>query len=61
MQLKGDAIFKENLTGGLKIYSRNLVNIYASSCNSKSPHFDGFVLSKSYKVLDEDDTEEWSK
>ena len=53
MQLEVDAIFKENLAGGLKIYTLHLVNIYVSSCNSKSLHFDGFVLSKSYKVLDE--------
>ena len=51
MTLKGDAIFKEKLTGGLKNDIRNLVNFHASSRKSKNLHFDGLVLSKAYKVL----------
>ena len=53
MTLKGDAIFKEKLTGGLKNDIRNLVNFHASSSKSKNLHFDGLVLSKAFKVLDE--------
>ena len=52
-ELKGAAIFKEKLTGGLKNYTRNLVNVHASSRKSENLHFDGLVLSKAYKVLDE--------
>ena len=53
MTLKGDAIFEEKLTSGLKNEIRNLVNFHASSRKSKNLHFDGLVLSKAYKVLDE--------
>ena len=53
MTLKGDAIFKEELTGGLKNDVRNLVNFYASNGKSANLHFDRLVLSKEYKVLDE--------
>ena len=53
MTLKGDAIFKENLTGALKNGVRNLINFYASGRKPKNFHFDGLVLSKAYKVLDE--------
>ena len=52
MTLKGDAIFKERLTDGLKNDARNLVNFHASSRKSKNLHFDGFVLSKAYIDLD---------
>ena len=52
MTLKGDAIFKEKLTGGLKNDIRNLVNFNASSRNSENLHFDKLLLSKAYKVLD---------
>ena len=68
MTMKGDAIFKEKLIGGLKNDIRNLVNFHASSHKSENLHFDGLVLSKAYKVLDKKfsrvmshDTEEWSK
>ena len=47
MTLKGDAIFEENLTGGLKM---KLVNFHAK--NSENLRFHGIVLSKAYKVLD---------
>ena len=33
--------------------TRNFINFHASSCKSKNVHFDGLVLSKAYKVLDE--------
>ena len=53
MTLKGYAIFKEKLTSGLKNDIKNLVNFHASSCKTENVHFDGLVLSKAYKVLDE--------
>ena len=53
MTLKGDAIFKEKVTGGLKNDIGNLIDFHASSCKSENLHFDGLVLSKAYKVLDE--------
>ena len=53
MTMKGDAIFKEKLIGGLKNDIRNLVNFHASSHKSENLHFDGLALSKAYKVLDE--------
>ena len=53
MTLKGDAISKEKQTGGLKNDIRNLVYFHASSRISEKLIFDGLVLSKEYKVLDE--------
>ena len=53
MTLKGDAIFKEKLSGGFKNNVRNLVNFHASSRKSENLHFDDLVLSKADKVLDE--------
>ena len=53
MTLKGDAIFKEKLTGVLKNDKRNLVNFHGSKHKSENLDFDGLVLSKAYKVLDE--------
>ena len=65
---KSDVIFKEKLTDGLKNDIRNFINFYASICNSEDLHFDGLILSKAYKVLDEKyrrvisyHAEEWSK
>ena len=52
MKLRGDAIFKEKLTDGLKNDRRNLINFHASSRKSENLHFDGLVLPKPYKVLD---------
>ena len=49
MTQKCDAKFKRKLTCGL----RNLVNFYASSRKSENLHFDGLLLSKAYKYLDE--------
>ena len=49
----GDAMFKENLTGGLKDYIRSLINFHASNRKSETLHFDGLVWPKAYKVLDE--------
>ena len=42
MTLKGDAIFKEKLTGGLKNVIRNLVKFHASSRKSKIFTLTGF-------------------
>ena len=53
MILKGDAIFKEKLTDGLKNDIRNLVHFRVSSRKSENLHFHWLVLSKAYKVLDE--------
>ena len=53
MTLKGDAKFKGKLTCGLKNDIRNLVNFHASSRKSENLHFDGLLLSKAYKDLDE--------
>ena len=53
MTLKGDVIFKEKLTSGLKNDIRNVINFHASSRKSENLHFDGLVLSKAYKFLDE--------
>ena len=48
MTLKGDVIFKEKFTGGLKNDTRILVNF-----QSKNLHFYGLIFSKAYKILDE--------
>ena len=53
MKLKGDAKFEGKLTRGLKNEIRNLVNFHTSSQKSENLHFDGILLSKAYKVLDE--------
>ena len=53
MTLKGDSVFKEKLTSGLKNDIRNLVHFHVSSRKPENLHFDGLVLPKAYKVLDE--------
>ena len=53
MTLKGGAEFKGKLSRGLTDDRRNLVNFYASSQKSENLHFDGFLLSKASKGLDE--------
>ena len=53
MTLKGNAKIKRKLTCDLKNVLRNLVNFHASSRKSGNLHFDGFLLSKAYKDLDE--------
>ena len=53
MTLKGDANFKGKLTRGLKNNIRNLFNFHPSSSKSGNLHFDGLLLSKTYKDLDE--------
>ena len=53
MTLKGDAIFKEKLIGGLKNDVRNVINFHASSRKVWKFALRWVVLSKSYKVLDE--------
>ena len=53
MTLKGAAKFKEKLTRGLKNDIRHLINFYASSGKSENFNFDGLLLSKACKVLEE--------
>ena len=53
MTRKDYAEFKEKLTRGLKNDVRNLVNFHASRRTSENLHFDWFLWSKAYKVLDE--------
>ena len=50
MTLKGDAISKEKLTGGLKNDIRNLFGFNESSQNSENLHSDGLLLAIAYKV-----------
>ena len=50
MTLKGNTIFKEKLTGGLKNGRRNLVNFHVGSWKSENLCFDGLHLSIAYKV-----------
>ena len=61
MTLKGDAIFRQKLTGDLKNDIKNLITFHASNCKSKNLHFDGFALSKLYKDVTFHKTEERSK
>ena len=51
--MKGDAKFKGNMTCDLKNDLRNLDNFHTSSRTSGNLHFDGLLLSKAYKDLDE--------
>ena len=51
--MKSNAKIKRKLTCDLKNVLRNLVNFHASSRKSGNLHFDGFLLSKAYKDLDE--------
>ena len=53
MTLKGDAKFKGKLTRVFKNDARNLVDFHASSRKSGNFHFNGLLLSKAYKDLDE--------
>ena len=53
MTLKGDSIFKEKLSGGLKSDIRNLIIFIQAVAKSENLHFDGLVLSKAHKVLGE--------
>ena len=46
-------IIQGKLTCGLKNDITNLVNFHASSRKSENLHFDGILLSKAYKDLDE--------
>ena len=47
-----DVKFERKLTRGLKNNIRNLVNFHASSRKSDNLHFNEFLLSKAYNVLD---------
>ena len=53
MTLKGNSKFKGKLTRGLENDIRNLVNFHGRSRKSEKLHFEGFLLSKANKVLDE--------
>ena len=53
MTLMSGVKFKEKLIRGMRNDIRNLVNFHASSQKSENLHFDGLLLSKAYKVLDE--------
>ena len=53
MKLKSDAKFKGKMTCGMKNELRNLVNFYVNSRKSGNLHFDGLLLSKAYKDLDD--------
>ena len=53
MTLTGDEKFREKPTRGLKKDLRNLVNFHASSRKSGNLHFDGILLFKASKDLDE--------
>ena len=53
MTRKGDAKIRGKLTRGLKNDIGNLVNFHASSQTSENLYFDGFILSKAFKFLDE--------
>ena len=55
---KGDAKFKGKLTPGLKNDISNLDYFHASSRKSENLHFDGLLLSKTYKDLEKKSTEE---
>ena len=50
---EGYAKFKGKLACGLKNDVRNLVNFHASCRKSGNLHFDGLLLSKACKDLDE--------
>ena len=50
MTLKGDAISKEQLTGGLKNDIRNMFSFNESSRNSENLDSDGLLLAIAYKV-----------
>ena len=50
----GDAKFKGKLTCGMKNDIRNLVNFHASSRKSENLHFHGLLVSKAYKILEEE-------
>ena len=58
MTLKSDVKFKEKLTCDFKYDIRNLVNFYPTIQKSKNLHFDGLLLFKAYKDLDEKNTKE---
>ena len=53
MTLKGDAKFTGKLTCSFKNDLSNFVSFHASSRKSGYLHFDGLLLSKAYKDLDE--------
>ena len=50
---RGRIWVKGKLTHGMKNDIKNLVNFHASSRKSKNVYFDGLLLFKAYKVLNE--------
>ena len=57
--LKGEVKFKGKLTCGLKNDLRKLVNFHASSRKSGNLEFDGLLLFKAHKHLDENASWHW--
>ena len=53
MTLKGDAKFKGKLTLDLQNKFRNLINFHGRSQKSGNLRFDGLLLSKAYRDIDE--------
>ena len=53
MTLKSDEKFKGQPSRGLKNDIKNLVNFHVTSRKSENLQFNGLLLSKAYKVLDE--------
>ena len=53
MTLKSDEKFKGHPSRGLKNDIKNLVNFHVTSRKSENLQFNGLLLSKAYKVLDE--------
>ena len=53
MTVKGDPKFKGKLTRGLENDIKNFVKFNSSSQKSENLHFDGLLLSKAFKVLNE--------
>ena len=51
MTLKGDAIFRQKLTGDLKNDIKNLITFHASSCTSKNCTLMGSLCPKHIKML----------
>ena len=43
----------KKMNHGLRNHIRNLVNFHPTSRKSENLHFDGYLLSKAYKGLDE--------
>ena len=53
MKLRSYARFKRKLTRDFKKKIRSLSNVHSGSRKSEKLHFDGLLLSKAYKALNE--------